>query len=53
MNSLAGAGHHHRTSAPIFQATYQFGTLVGGDPATDTQQDAFICNSIVTLPAHS
>ncbi len=43
---LGGAGHHHPyLGALIFQAAYQLGTLVGGDPATDTQQDAFIGQS--------
>ncbi|MNG83339.1 hypothetical protein D3C79_420600 [compost metagenome] len=47
---LGGAGHHHPHLGPlIFQAAYQLGTLVGGDPATDTQQDAFIGQSHLLL----
>ncbi|MNF91974.1 hypothetical protein D3C84_746000 [compost metagenome] len=37
-----GAGHHHvHLGALVAQAADQFGALVGGDAATDTEDDAF------------
>ena len=43
-NEFAGSlGHHHpHLSTHILQATNQIGGFIGGNPARDSQKDAFV-----------